>query len=211
MGSHSAGVHLVCKTTCLAQIMIKRLFRILLILAATFAWGQAQVATLNFVPAQTTVNFTLRDVLHTVHGSFNLKSGHVHFVPATNAISGEIVVDAVSGNSGSTARDRNMHKDILESAAYPDVTFRPDRVEGKVSVTGTSTVQIHGMFGVHGAEHEITVPAQVELAPEHWSLTVHFAVPYVKWGMKDPSTFILRVEKTVDIDMHAQGPNPWVA
>src|SRR6185437_10834040 len=41
----------------------------------------------------------------------------------------------------------------------------------------------------------------VELAPDHWSLTVHFAVPYVKWGMKDPSTFILRVEKAVDIDL----------
>jgi len=191
--------------------MIKPIFRILLILAATFAWGQAQVATLNFVPAQTTVNFTLGDVLHTVHGSFNLKSGQVHFVPATNAISGEIIVDAVSGNSGSTARDRNMHKDILESAVYPDVTFRPDRVEGKVSVTGTSTVQVHGMFGIHGAEHEITAPAQVELALDHWSLTVHFAVPYVKWGMKDPSTFILRVEKTVDIDMRAGGPNPWAA
>jgi len=193
------------------KITIKLITRIFILLVATLAWGQAQEATLNFVPSQTTVNFTLGDVLHTVHGSFKLKAGQVRFAPASNAISGEIVVDAASGNSGSTGRDRKMHKEILESARYPEVTFRPDRVEGKVLALGTSPVQVHGMFGIHGAEHEITVPAQVELASDHWSLTVHFAVPYVKWGIKDPSTFILRVEKTVDIDLHALGPSPWVA
>jgi len=183
---------------------------IFICLIATLAAGQAQQATLNFDPAQTTVNFTLSDVLHTVHGSFKLKAGQIHFAPDTNTISGEIVVDAASGNSDSTGRDGKMHKEILESARYSEVTFRPDRVEGNVIVPGTSLVQVHGRFGIHGAEHEITVPAQVELVPDRWSLTVHFAVPYVKWGMKDPSTFILRVGKAVDIDLHAVGPKPWV-
>ena len=184
---------------------------IVIFFAATLSLAPAQEASLNFIPAQTAVNFTLGDVLHTVHGSFSLKFGQIRFAPATNAIGGEIVVDAASGNSGSATRDRKMHKEILESARYSEVTFLPDRVQGKILVLGTSQVQVHGMFGIHGAEHEITVPAQVELAPDHWSLTVHFAVPYVKWGMKDPSTFILRVEKTVDIDLHATGPSPWVA
>ena len=193
------------------KTMARRHIPLFILLAATLARGQAQEATLNFVPAQTTVDFTLGDVLHTVHGSFRLKTGQVRFDPATNSISGEIVVDAPSGNSGSTGRDRKMHKEILQSARYSDVTFRPDRVDGKVLASGRSAVQVHGMFGILGAEHEITVPAQVELAPDHWSLTVHFAVPYAKWGMKDPSTFILRVEKTVDIDLSARGPSPWVA
>jgi polyisoprenoid-binding protein YceI len=193
------------------KTMARRNIPLFIFLAATLSSGQAQEATLNFVPAQTTVDFTLGDVLHTVHGSFKLKTGQVRFDPATNSISGEIVVDAPSGNSGSTGRDRKMHKEILQSARYSEVTFRPDRVDGKVLATGRSAVQVHGMFGILSAEHEITVPAQVELAPDHWSLTVHFAVPYVKWGMKDPSTFILRVEKTVDIDLSAQGPSPWAA
>ena len=195
---------------CCVRITANPIILIFICLLAALAAGQTQEATLNFVPAQTTVNFTLADVLHTVHGSFKLKAGQIHFAPDTNAISGEIVVDATSGNSDSTSRDGKMHKDILESARYSEVTFRPDRVEGKVVVPGTSQVQVHGMFGIHGAEHEITVPAQVELVSDHWSLTVHFAVPYVKWGMRDPSTFILRVGKTVDIDLHALGPNPWI-
>jgi polyisoprenoid-binding protein YceI len=193
------------------KIMTNAILLILLFLATASAWGQTQEVTLDLAPAQTTVDFTLGDVLHTVHGRFKLSAGHIHFVPASNVISGEIVVDATSGNSGSTVRDGKMHKEILESARYPEVTFRPDRVEGQVVALGSSKVQVHGLFGIHGAEHEITVPAQVELAPDHWSLTVHFAVPYVAWGIKDPSTFILRVEKTVDIDLHAQGPSPWIA
>ena len=193
------------------KTMIRRSIPVFFLLAAALAWGQAQEATLNFDPAQTTVNFTLGDVLHTVHGSFRLKTGQVRFDPATNSISGELVVDAPSGNSGSTGRDRKMHKEILQSVRYPEVTFHPDRVDGKVLVPGRSAVQVHGMFGILGVEHEITVPAQVELAPDHWSLAVHFAVPYVKWGLKDPSTFILRVEKTVDIDLNARGPSPWPA
>lgn len=193
------------------KTMARRNIPLFILLAATLAWGQAQETTLNFDPAQTTVDFTLGDVLHTVHGSFRLKTGQVHFDPATNSISGEIVVDALSGDSGSAGRDRKMHKEILQSVRYPEVTFRPDRVDGKVLVPGRSAVQVHGRFGILGVEHEITVPAQVELAPDHWSLTVHFAVPYVKWGLKDPSTFILRVEKTVDIDLNARGPSPWPA
>jgi polyisoprenoid-binding protein YceI len=201
----------VHETNCSLKTMAKLSTSIFIFLAATLAWGQAREATLNFVPERTTVDFTLGDVLHTVHGSFKLKTGQVRFDPATNSISGEIVVDAPSGNSGSTGRDRKMHKEILESARYSEVTFRPDRVDGKVLALGRAAVQVHGMFGILGAEHEITVPAQVELAPDHWSLTVHFAVPYIKWGMKDPSTFILRVEKTVDIDLSARGPTPWAA
>lgn len=188
------------------KMMTKFTLFILFGLAPALAQGLGQEVTLNFVPSETTVGFTLGDVLHSVHGIFSLRSGQIHFDPANNAI----IVDAASGNSGSAARDQKMNKEILDSAGYSEVSFQPDRVEGKVLSPGTSTVQVHGMFRIHGAEHEITVPAQIELTPDHWNLTVHFMVPYVKWGMKDPSTFILRVQKTVGIELHAQGPSPWI-
>ncbi|MGH9538614.1 MAG: YceI family protein [Terriglobales bacterium] len=175
--------------------------------AFSYAQAPARQLELNFAPEKTSVNFTLGDVLHTVHGSFNVKHGAVHFDPASNLLRGEILIDAASGQSGSDGRDRKMHKEVLESARYPDISFRPDRVEGQVAAQGASTIQVHGMFAIHGAEHEITVPVRVEMAPGHWSATSHFSVPYVKWGMKNPSTFILRVDQTVDIDIQASGEN----
>jgi polyisoprenoid-binding protein YceI len=182
-----------------------RYFHLLItLLASSFAVVQAQETDFQVDPAQSNVKFTLGDVLHTVHGTFKLKRGELQLEPA-GKMAGEIVVDAASGNSGSGMRDRKMHKEVLESAKYPDIAFRPDRVEGQVPSAGKSSVMVHGIFSIHGADREITVPATIETSPEHWTATVHFTIPYAKWGMKNPSTLFLRVNDTVEIDLVAAG------
>jgi hypothetical protein len=40
---------------------------------------------------------------------------------------------------------------------------------------------------------------EVEAAHGQYIATLHFVVPYVEWGMKNPSTFILRVSDKVNI------------
>jgi|SRR5579862_6075532 len=165
----------------------------------------AQQITLQLDPAHTSVKFTLADVLHTVHGTFQLKSGTLDFNAPAGKLSGEIVVDAKSGDSGSGMRDRKMHKEVLESSSYPEISFRPDRVEGAVASQGKSSVKVHGMFRIHGVDREITVPAEVEMSLDHWTANVHFTVPYAKWGMKNPSTLFLRVSDSVEIDLTTTG------
>lgn len=177
-------------------------FAVLLASSVMFAAGQDTAFQLD--PAQSSVQFTLGDVLHTVHGTFKLKEGKLQIGPA-GKIDGKIVVDATSGQSGSDMRDRKMNKDVLESALYPEITFRPDRMEGRVPGEGPSSVMVHGTFSIHGADREITVPVRVELSADHWTAKVHFTVPYQKWGMKNPSTLFLRVSDTVEIDLAAAG------
>jgi len=165
----------------------------------------AQAAAFQLDPQHTIVNFTLGDVLHTVHGTFKLKQGALRFDPASSKLTGEIVVNAKSGESGSGMRDRKMHREVLESDRFPEIAFHPDQVEGTVSLQGKSSVHVHGIFTIHGSDHEVTVPAELEISPGHWNAAIHFAVPYARWGMKNPSTLFLRVNESVDIDMAASG------
>jgi polyisoprenoid-binding protein YceI len=165
----------------------------------------AQPITLQCDSAQTTAKFTLGATLHSVHGAFRVKRCEVHFDPATGKLDGEIVFDATSGQSGNDSRDRKMHKEVLESARYPEITFRPDRILGTLGTTGVSSLQVHGTFGIHGANHDLTVPLEVKLEAERWSASGHFAVPYAKWGMKDPSSLFLKVADSVDIEFQGTG------
>jgi polyisoprenoid-binding protein YceI len=164
----------------------------------------AQETAFHIDPAQSTVSFTLRDVLHTVHGSFKVKRGQLQ-LEADGKMSGEVVVDAASGDSGSGVRDRKMNKEVLESARYPEISFRPDRVDRPVANSGRASVMVHGIFSIHGIDREITVPASLETTADHWSAIVHFTVPYEKWGMKNPSTLFLKVDDSVEIDLAAAG------
>ncbi len=167
--------------------------------AAMLAAADPAAPEMQIDPALTKVEFTLPDVLHTVHGSFTLKRGTIRFDPATGQAAGELVVDAASGQSGSAMRDRRMRQNILETGRYPDIVFRPDRVRGRIAPQGSSQVELHGVFVIHGKEHEVVMPVQVESSGGQYTATAHFTIPYVQWGMKNPSTLFLRCSDKVDI------------
>jgi polyisoprenoid-binding protein YceI len=160
---------------------------------------------LHLDTAQTEVQFTLPDILHTVHGAFKLKHGDLNFDPATGAATGTLVVDATSGQSGSDARDSRMHKNILESTRFPEFVFTVSHFTGQFHDSGDSDLALHGTFRIHGADHEMDLPVRVHSAPGGLTAETKFAIPYVKWGMKNPSTLFLRVSDTVQIDIKACG------
>ena len=182
----------------------------LLIAAAPLPPAQANAAAtseivLTLDPAQSKVHWTVDSTLHTVHGTFALKSGTVHFDPQTGKAGGEIVVDVPSGESGNNSRDKRMHKEILETTKYPDVIFRPTRVDGRVGQSGTSDVKLDGVFSIHGADHDLTALVHAEFMGDHWRGTGTFEVPYVQWGIRDPSNFLLKVKPVVKVELEMSG------
>jgi polyisoprenoid-binding protein YceI len=180
-------------------------FSVLILLTAINTLSPAQQRTLQLDPGKTTVNFTLDAALHSVHGTFRAKQSALQFDSASSQVSGEILVDAKSGETGNSMRDRKMHKDVLESENYSEISFRPDRIEGTIANAAKSSVRVHGMFRIHGVDREITVPAEVEMSANQWNATVHFTIPYARWGMRNPSTLFLRVSDSVEIDIVTGG------
>ena len=169
------------------------------------AQSTPQNISLHLDPARTEIHWTLDSTLHTVHGTFKLKGGMVAFDPQTGAAQGEILVDVTTGESGDQSRDSRMQKDVLESAKYPQASFHPTKVTGVLKPGQPQTVTVEGTFTIHGADHPIKLEMNVQLDGYDAVATTKFIVPYVAWGMKDPSTFVLRAGKEVNVDVVAKG------
>jgi hypothetical protein len=45
----------------------------------------------------------------------------------------------------------------------------------------------------------------VRFQANQFTLDANFPVPYIKWGLKNPSTFILRASDTAQVTVHAVG------
>jgi polyisoprenoid-binding protein YceI len=189
---------------------IPRFCRVLAAATLTLAVGSASAQsapsemTLHFDPTATTVRWTLKDILHTVRGTFQLKSGLITLDEKTGVAEGEIIVETASGESGNGARDRRMQNDVLESAKYPEAIFHPQKVTGIVRDGQTQTVTVEGTFTIHGSDHPLFLQVKATQNGKVLMATTSFAVPYVAWGMKDPSTLMLRVGKTVQVDVDSR-------
>jgi polyisoprenoid-binding protein YceI len=164
----------------------------------------AQPQTLTVDPSTSKVAFALTGS-HAVSGTFRVQSGTVDFDRTAAKISGSVVVGAGTGNSGEASRDKKMNSDVLDVAHFAEITFVPQSYQGTLAATGDSTIQVTGAFTLHGTAHALTVPMQVHIDGNKLTATTHFSVPYVSWGLKDPSIFILKVAKEVGIDLTLTG------
>ncbi|MDB5094704.1 MAG: hypothetical protein JWO85_2805 [Candidatus Eremiobacteraeota bacterium] len=165
--------------------------------------ARAASLSLDLDPAHSSVEFTLGAMLHTVRGTFAFKQGTIRFDSATGQASGSVVVDLASGQSGNAKRDANMRTTVLDVQTYPLAVFTPSRVQVQPANGKPSALDVDGMLAIHGGSHAMTLHVTVEANGASMTAHTQFSIPYVQWGMKDPSTFLLHVGNTVEIDVTA--------
>ena len=171
--------------------------------AAARAQAPATPIAITLDPSTTSIRWTLNTTLHTVDGTFKLKNGVFKIDPATGSVNGEIVVDAASGESGDSGRDKRMQSAVLESAQYPTITFRPTHIDGKIDLAAAGSVVVDGILNLHGQDHPMKITVNLHPQGDGVALATHFTVPFVAWGLKDPSTFVFRTDKQVTLDVEA--------
>ncbi len=156
-------------------------------------------------PNRTEVSFTLKATMHTVHGTAKLASGSLLIDPTTGVVDGEIVIDAPSAETGNGSRDKKMHGKVLLSGDHPRIVLRPERLEGILTSGQNTSVTLVGDLVLLGTPHPISIPLDIQIDGPSFTATAEFTVPYVEWGLKDPSTFVLRVAKEVKVQVHSEG------
>lgn len=66
-------------------------------------------------------------------------------------------------------------------------------------------MNVRGIFRMHGSEHPLTVAVPISVDRGKVEADTHFLVPYEAWGLKNPSTLLLRVSNQVQINIAANG------
>lgn len=156
-------------------------------------------------PASTSISFTLKATMHTVEGRASLVSGSLRFGPDTGIADGEIVVDATSADTANRSRDKKMHSRVLLSQAHPTIVLRPRGVIGDLRPERKSAIEIEADLELLGKAHPIRIPLTVQIHGGLFTADGTFEIPYVEWGLEDPSTFVLRVAKEVRVNVSATG------
>ncbi len=173
------------------------------------ASAELRSGTLELDPSKTLIEFRLPGALHTTHGTFKLERGTIIADPATGKAGGSIVVDARGGETGIGARDNEMRESVLEAQWYPEITFDPQHFTYELRRGGLFQATMQGVLTLHGGRHDFALTAQGQLVGDNLTAAAHFSVPYVDWGLEDPSVLFLTVAKQVDIDIATEGRIVW--
>ena len=180
-------------------------FAVLALTAILAPTALAQHQTFVVNPDASEVKITLKTTHELVNGTFHVQSGSIEFDRSTPKMSGSVVVLAGSGKTGNGSRDKKMNKDILEVEQHATVSFEPKSYAGTIAPSGDSTIQATGIFTLLGTPHEITIPILVHLESTTAAAKAHFVVPYVQWGLKNPSFLIWKADNDVAIDLSLTG------
>jgi polyisoprenoid-binding protein YceI len=180
-------------------------FAVLALAAILAPAALAQHQTFVVNPDASEVKIALKTTHELVNGTFHVQSGSIEFDRGIPKMSGSVVVLAGSGKTGNGSRDKKMNKDILEVEQHATVSFEPKSYAGTIAPSGDSTIQVTGIFTLLGAPHEITIPILVHLESTTAGANAHFVVPYVRWGVKNPSFLIWKADNDVAIDLSLTG------
>jgi len=175
----------------------------LAVILAPAALAQHQTFAVN--PDASEVKMKLNTTHEVVNGTFHIQSGSINFDRSASHISGIVIVAAGSGKTGNDSRDKKMNKDILKVDQFATVSFAPKAYNGTMAASGDSTIQVSGVFTLLGTAHDLTIPMQIHIDGSKATAKAQFVVPYVQWGLKNPSFLIWKADSDVAIDLNLVG------
>jgi len=167
----------------------------------------AEPLSLYVDASRSRVEIELGATLHTVRGgAVVLPGGRIDFDPETGTASGRVVVDATSVDTGNARRDRGLHAEVLESDRHPEIVFHAKAIEVTARSRDAAHFVLRGELEIHGGRHAVSLEGDASgSAPGALEANARVTLPYVAWGMRDMSNFLLSVDPEVQVRASVSG------
>jgi polyisoprenoid-binding protein YceI len=144
---------------------------------------------------RTTLRFRTRvALLMRANGTLRATRGNVH-VGADGIVTGEIVIDPASIDTGVKKRDDHLRSaDFFEVHTYPEINFSINKFRAAPS----GEHEVDGSLNIHGRSTPISLLAVVERSGESASLVTEVEITKTNLGMKKANL----VRSWVTIEAH---------
>jgi polyisoprenoid-binding protein YceI len=186
--------------------MLHRVLAALLLALAFAPPVAAERLALDLDPAHSSASVRFGATFHSVSGFLGPAHGRIAFDTRTGDADGDVVLAFDDARTGNSRRDSKMHHKILQTDLYPLATFHVERVNlPRPLHQGRNDLQLVGRLDFHGTTRPFALPASADLAGDRVTASAEVEVPYIAWGLADPSFLFLRVAKVVTVEITAAG------
>lgn len=195
-----------------------RKFKTGILLAAFFlalpgftAVGEAAEYTIN--PKNSEIGFNLDSTLHMVHGKAKQFSGTLR-VPADlkpEGFSVELAVSVKEMDTDHEKRDKKMHNVCFVVEEFPEVRFKSTKFTGIPELPASGEkfqFTLEGDLTIKDVTKNVSIPVEVTSKGNGTLFSGKVWLNYIKdFKIKDPSVFIFRVAKKVEVFFEVEAPN----
>jgi len=191
---------------------MKKLMLSVSLLAATVAFADPSMFTVEPGNAATLVQFKSQATLETVVGKTRTATGFVEL--GDSAGRSEIHVDLASLKTGISKRDQDMRDDFLQTKQYPEAVFTVTQLDlpqtGLTENTRTR-VTVKGNLTLHGTTREVEPETYLTLGTGSQTLRIEsaFVVKLPDYNIARPQFLLLRLaeEQNISVDITAVSEN----
>lgn len=168
--------------------------------------GLAEPMTFTLDPQRSEVRILLGAFLHTVAGSAPVAATSFRWDADDGSASGSAVVQAASLDTGIERRNRKMRELVLQAARHPEIRFEATGFELRQAGRDEMRFVLAGTLTLLGRAHPVELETHARRRPDDsWKARANLHVPYVEWGLEDPSMPLLAVDKHVTVEIKAVG------
>ena len=152
------------------------------------------------------VRIRLGATLHTVPGSAPVGASTLTWDTETGVASGQVVIQSADLDTGIDARNAKMHDLVLKTLEHPEISFEATGFELRQPGTDEMRFVLKGTLTLVGTSHEIELESHARRrGDDSWKARADLNVPYVEWGLEDPSMALFGVDKHVAVEVKAIG------